>query len=409
MHPLNRREFAGATLAASAATSRLRAAEATIGDTLRDGIATRKIPAVAAMAVSRGRTIFEGAYGVRDDSGAPVRPDSIFAIASMTKAITTVAALQLVEAGNVKLDEPVAVYLPKLKNPRVLHGFTPSGAPILKPAKVPITLKHLLTHTSGLCYDTWDGQMFRYTSTVKDYPPPGPLMFEPGARWQYGTGIDWAGRLVEAVSGMSLEDYFQAKIFRPLEMADTGFILPEAKFGRLVSAWQRTDSGELKQNPRKPPAPPTAFNGGGGLYSTTADYVRFMQMILGKGAAANGVQILSARTVESMELNQIGALSAGKMKSYRPDNSSDVDIQPGFDEKWGLGFLINTTPYPGGRSAGSLAWAGIWNTYYWIDPARAVCAVIMMQYLPFVDREAVGLLADFERAVYRSLSAKTSR
>jgi CubicO group peptidase (beta-lactamase class C family) len=403
MHPLNRREFAGATLAASAATSSLNAAGATIGDTLRDGIAARKIPAVAAMAVSRGRTIFEGAYGVRDDSGAPVRPDSIFAIASMTKAITTVAALQLVEAGKVKLDGPVDVYLPKLKNPRVLHGFAPSGQPILKPATVPITLKHLLTHTSGLCYDTWDAQMFRYTSTVKDYPPPGPLMFEPGARWQYGTGVDWAGRLVEAVSGMSLEEYFQTKIFRPLEMADTSFILPEAKFDRLVSVWQRTNSGELKQNPRKPPTPPTSFNGGGGLYSTTADYVRFMEMILGNGAGANGARILSAKTVESMGVNQIGALSAGKMKSYRPDNSSDVDIQPGVEEKWGLGFLINTTAYPGGRSAGSLAWAGIWNTYYWIDPARAVCGVIMMQYLPFVDREAVALLGDFERAVYRAV------
>jgi CubicO group peptidase (beta-lactamase class C family) len=150
-----------------------------------------------------------------------------------------------------------------------------------------------------------------------------------------------------------------------------------------------------------PPRVPKEFNGGGGLYSTAGDYVRFMQMILGMGA--NKVRILQPKTVASMKINQIGSATAGKMKSYRPDRSSDVDIQPGATEKWGLGFLINTTAYPGGRSADSLAWAGIFNTYYWIDPERSLCAVLMMQYLPFVDKDAVGLLGDFERAVYREL------
>jgi CubicO group peptidase (beta-lactamase class C family) len=139
------------------------------------------------------------------------------------------------------------------------------------------------------------------------------------------------------------------------------------------------------------------------LYSTTGDYVRFMQMILGKGRARNKVRILQRKTVESMEINQIGNATAGKMKSYRPNLSSDVDIQPGADEKWGLGFLINTTAYDGGRSAGSLAWAGLYNTFYWIDPKRSICAVLMMQFLPFVDKEAIGLLGEFERAVYSNL------
>jgi CubicO group peptidase (beta-lactamase class C family) len=298
----------------------------------------------------------------------------------------------------------VAEYLPQLAHLEVLDGFDPqTGNPILRPARTQVTLKHLLTHTSGFCYDTWDARMFQYTSRVTAPAANAvtPLMFEPGTRWQYGTGLDWTGRLVEAVSGMSLEDYFQTKILRPLEMADTSFILKEAKFDRLVSNWERQADGSLKQDAREMPAPPKSYNGGGGLYSTTGDYVRFMQMILGQGRGIGGARILDARTVRSMEINQIGHLTAGKMKTSRPELSSDVDIQPGFTEKWGLGFLINTTAYQGGRSAGSLAWAGLYNTFYWIDPKRSLCAVLTMQFLPFVDREAVGMLGDFERAVYR--------
>src|ERR1019366_3384184 len=176
-----------------------------------------------------------------------------------------------------------------------------------------------------------------------------------------------------------------------------------AKFNRLVSRYHRETSGDLQEDERKLPTPPTTFNGGGGLYSTAGDYVRFMQMILNHGKGPHNVRILQPKTVEGMKTNQIGELTAGKMKSFRPNTSADVDIQPGHTEKWGLGFLINTTPYAGGRSAGSLAWAGLYNTFYWIDPKRRRCAVILMQYLPFVDKEAVGLLDDFERAIYRNL------
>jgi methyl acetate hydrolase len=203
-----------------------------------------------------------------------------------------------------------------------------------------------------------DAGMFRYSSKVKGVPRLPPLMFEPGTRWQYSMGVDWAGRLVEALSGMNLEQYFQARILGPLEMHDTSYLLPASKFDRLVSGYARRANGSLKQNRRVPPAAPKEFGGGGGLYSTTGDYVRFMQMILGKGRGSNQARILEAKTVESMEINQIGAATAGKMKSYNPNFSSDVDVQPGASEKWGLGFLINTTAYEGGRSAGSLAWAG---------------------------------------------------
>jgi len=363
------------------------AAGPSIDETLRSGIARRKIPCVAAMAAdAKGKTLYSGAFGARTDS--------IFAIASMTKAITTVAALQLVEQGKVSLTEPVSKHLPQLADLQVWDGTS------LHPAKKAVTLHHLLTHTAGFCYDTWDGEMFRY---VSQHPPkpgdkPGPLMFEPGTRWQYGQGCDWAGRLVEAVSGKTLEQYFQDHILKPLGMNDTSYIMTAEKFDRMVTRYHRDESGALVEEERKLPARPTSFNGGGGLYSTTADYVKFMQAILNGGTG-----ILKPKTVESMKVNQIGASTAGKMKSYRPGNSSDVDMQPGHTEKWTYGFLMNTTAYEGGRSAGSLAWAGLYNTYYWIDPKRRICGVILMQYLPFADKEAIGLLGEFERAVYGTM------
>jgi methyl acetate hydrolase len=394
---LSRREFGGVV-----ATAALRGATGGIDETLRTGIARRKIPAAVGMVASGERILYSGAFGTRDTSGVLVAADSIFNIASMTKAITTVAALQLVEQGKVKLEEPASRILPQLGKMEVLAGFDADGKPKMRPVKIPVTLKHLLTHTSGICYDLWDADMFRYTSHTKVGAVP-PLMFEPGARWQYGMGIDWAGRVVEAVSGMNLEEYFQAKILRPLEMVDTSYLVPASKAERVVSEYTRQADGSLKQEPRVPPKAPNGFSGGGGLYSTTADYVRFMQMILGKGQGINQARILEAKTVERMQVNQIGSATAGKMKSFRPNASSDVDMQPGSTEKWGLGFLINTTAYEGGRSAGSLAWAGLYNTFYWIDPMRSLCAVLMMQFLPFVDKDAFGLLGDFERAVYANL------
>lgn len=405
---LTRRQF-GAGLAASAAPIRrvfaAPAGMAGIDATLREGIARHKIPCVTAMVASPDQVLYAGAFGKRDAaSGIDVTPDSIFAIASMTKAITSTAAMQLVERGKVTLEESVSKHLPELARLDVLEGFDESGKPKLRPARKPVTLRHLLTHTSGFAYDTWDESMLKYGML---HPvPPGtvapltPLIFEPGTRWQYGTGLDWTGKLVEAVSGQTLEAYFQANILEPLGMKDTKFSVPEEKFSRLASVYQRQGSGELKQNPRSLPAPPQAFNGGGGLYSTAGDYVRFMQMILRKGRGNGNVRVLEAKTVELMSSNQTGNIAAGRLKTYRPDRSANVDFHPGFGDRYTYGFLLNPVAYEGGRSAGSLAWAGIYNTFYWIDPRKNICATIMMQFLPFVDAEAISLLKEFERAVY---------
>jgi CubicO group peptidase (beta-lactamase class C family) len=401
MPSFNRREFAAA-LAGLAAQAKLSAGGTGIDETLHSGLKQRKIPAGVAIVASPDKTTFVGAYGKRDSaSGVDVTADSIFYIASMTKAVTSAAALQLVEQGKLSLKEPVSKHLPQLSNLQVLDGFD-KDKPILHPASKPVTLHHLLTHTSGFAYPTWDANMLKYTAQAGPLAPDAvpPLIFEPGTRWQYGTSLDWTGRLVEAVSALTLEQYFERNILSPLGMKDTGFTFPAAKFDRLVNGYRRQSDGSLKENPRTLPEPPKFFNGGGGLYSTAGDYVRFMQMILRRGRTSGGEQILRAKTVDMMSANQIGPLSAGKLKSTQPAVSSDVDFHPGFTDKFTLGFLMNTTAYPGGRSAGSLAWAGIDNTFYWIDPRRHLCAVLMMQFLPFVDREAVGMLGDFERAVY---------
>jgi methyl acetate hydrolase len=407
MPSINRREFGSLALAFAAQAKRLRASTS-LDTVLRESMTRRKIPAVVAMVATPDKTTYTGAFGKRDSvSGVDVKPDTIFAIASMTKAITTTAAMQLVEQGKVKLHEPASKYLPELSKLDVLKGFDNAGKPMLTPATKPVTLHHLLTHTSGFAYDTWDESMLKYNKqhggpSAATVAPLTPLIFEPGTRWQYGTSIDWAGRLVEAVSGLTLEQYFQRNILQPLGMKDTTFIFPPEKFDRLAASSRRQHDGSLKEDKRAVPMPPKAYNGGGGLFSTAPDYVLFMQMILHNGRGGQKNQILQPKTVAMMTANQIGDISAGKLKTFRPDISSDVDFHPGTTDGFTYGFLINKTAYPGGRSAGSLAWAGVENTFYWIDPMRSLCAVVMMQFFPFVDKEGVGLLSDFEKGVYAS-------
>jgi methyl acetate hydrolase len=408
---LSRRQFGSlAVVAATQSRSFFGAVSpgASLEDTLRDSMTRRKIPCVVAIVGTPDKITFTGAFGKRDlQSGVSVKPDSIFAIASMTKAITSTAVMQLVEQGKVKLHEPVSKYLPQLAKLDVITGFDPAGKPILRPATKPVTAHHLLTHTSGFAYDTWDESMLKYNTqhggpSAATVAPLTPLIFEPGTRWQYGTSADWQGRLVEAVSGLTLEQYFQRNILQPLGMKDTTFVFPAEKFDRLVTSERRQPDGALKEDPRAVPVAPKEYNGGGGLFSTAPDYVLFMQMILRHGKGTSGAQILQPKTVALMTTNQIGNISAGKLKTYRPTVSSDMDLHPGATDGFTYGFLINRTPYPDGRSAGTLAWAGIENTFYWIDPKRSLCAVVMMQFFPFVDTQAVGLLGDFEKAVYAS-------
>jgi CubicO group peptidase (beta-lactamase class C family) len=351
---LSRREFGGLMLALGTQGRRLFGA-AGIDETLRTGLAQRKIPVVVGMVATADKTLYAGAFGKRDSaSGVDVTTKSLFRIASMTKAVTTTAAMQLVEQGKLKLDTPAAEHLPELGKLDVLEGFDEGGKPILRPARKPILLRHLMTHTSGFVYPNWDPVLTRYnqltgaTSSPAAVAPLTPLRFDPGTRWQYGTGIDWTGKLVETVSGLTLEAYFQRNILGPLAMKDTSFLVPEEKYDRLVKSYRRQSDGSLKEDPRTQPQPPKAFNGGGGLYSTAEDYIRFTQMILRKGRGAGKEQILMPKTVETMSASQTGTVSVEKLVSTDHNVSEDVDLHPGAGDKYTFGFLLNQVAYPGG-------------------------------------------------------------
>jgi methyl acetate hydrolase len=384
-----------------------------IDQVLRGAVDTKEVPGVVAMAASDKGILYQGAFGTRSAAGgAAMTIDTVFRIASMTKAVTSVAAMQLVEQGKLKLEDPVPEIDPALASPQVLDGFDAAGAPILRPAKGPITLRHLLTHTAGFTYEVWDANTTRYVkasgmpsmSTGKVAALRIPLEFDPGARWEYGVNIDWVGRIVEAVSGQPIDVYFREYILGPLGMKDTGFMTSDEQRSRQAIVHQRKPDGSLAPQPLETRQTPEFFSGGGALYSTAPDYLTFVQMLLHEGTC-NGAQILRPETVALMGKNQIGDIQAGILKTQQPERSNDVDFFPGQQVRWGLGYMLNMQPGPNGRSPGTVSWAGIFNTYYWIDPAKRVGGVIMTQILPFADEGAVKLYGQFESGVYNALKA----
>ncbi len=377
-------------------------------EVLRQAADAGMVPGVVALAADDRGVVYEGAFGRRDLARGPAMTlDTVFWIASMTKAVTTVAALQLVEAGRLALDRPLGDLVPQLAAPQVLEGFDDEGWPRLRPAKRPITLHHLLTHTAGFGYDIWNADIGRYMEregipniiSCRNDALRTPLVFDPGERWEYGIGIDLVGKAVEQVSGRSLEEQLRERILDPLGMADTGFTITPGMRARLASVHARKPDGSLEPIAFELPQPPEFFMGGGGLYATGGDYLRFLRMLL-RGGELDGIRILGPETVAAMGRNQIGDLVVGPLQTARPDASNDVEVFPGMVKKWGLGFLINTEAAPTGRSAGSLTWGGLANTYYWIDPTRRIAGVFLTQILPFGDAEALSLAGRFERAVY---------
>ncbi len=387
--------------------------KAQIDQVLRQKSEAKEIPGVVAIAATGKDVIYEGAFGKRDLSKSdPMTADSVFWIASMTKAVTSAGAMQLVEQGKLSLDEPIGKLLPDLAAPQVLEGFDAKGEPKLRPAKAPITLRKLMTHTAGFCYDLWNADMGKY---MEKTGTPGiisclnaalktPLASDPGSRWEYGINIDFVGKAVEAASGKKLDAYLRDNMFAPLGMSDTGFKISDDMRKRLVGMHARGEDGALAAMPFELEQNPEFHMGGGGLYSTAADYIKFCQMILNKGKG-NGNQLLKGETIAAMGQNQMGDLSVSKMTTAAPPYTNDVDLYPDQVKKWGLSFLINTAKTPEGRSPGSLAWAGLANTYYWIDPSRDVCGVILTQLLPFADKHSLEAFAGFEKGIYAGLDA----
>ena len=383
-----------------------------IDKVLKSAIDRGDVPGVVAVAATESGPAYEGAFGTRALPGGPaMTADSVFWIASMTKAITSTAAMQQVERGKLALDRPIADVLPELAAPNVLEGFDAAGEPKLRPAKRPITLRHLITHTAGFGYDIWSPDLLRYEEkkgipgviSCENLALTTPLTFDPGDKWDYGINIDWIGKAVERVSGQKLGDYFRENLFEPLGMKSTGFKIQDEWRSRLVGMHARQADGKLEPMPFEIPQEPEFQMGGGGLYGTAADYLAFTQLFLNEGRA-NGRQVLKPETVRLAAQNQMGDLNVRLLKTAIPPYSNDAEFFPGMVKKWGLGFMINTERVQGGRSAGSLAWAGLGNTYFWIDPGKRIAGVILMQLVPFADAKALDLFAKFENAVYASLA-----
>jgi methyl acetate hydrolase len=360
---------------------------------LRTAVEQKRIPGVVAMVATSGGIVYEGAFGFNKDT--------IFAIASMTKPITSVAVMQLVEAGRLSLDEPATTYLPELGKVQVLGGSSlraPIGA---------ITVRQLLTHTSGFGYEFMSAELRDFVAhgNVASQQAGGdgflrsPLLHDPGVQWEYGISTDWLGRLVERVTHESLEAYFRLRIFGPLGMPDTYFNVPVDKQSRLAARFHRTKDGDLAKEPPQPQNPVEFFSGGGGLYSTAADYLTFARAILA-GGQLGGRRILRAETVADMGRNQIGSLTLHPFSSVTPELMVDGINLPGGIDKFGLGFALNSKTLGSGRGANTMSWAGIFNTFFWIDREKKICAVIMSQMSPFEDSGPLKTVEEFDRAVY---------
>lgn len=362
------------------------------------------IPSVVALAADEHGVHYAGAFGRRNLGPTPAMTvDTVVRIASMTKPITAVAAMQLVEQGHLGLDDPLDAWLPELAAMKVLDGFAADGTPRFRPAQRTITLRHLLTHTAGFAYPEWNADLLR----LREFrgapfgPLEMPLVRDAGERWEYGDSIAWAGRLVERISGESLEGYFRAHIFTPLGMGDSGFLPGPDQRARLATRHQRQENGTLTPIAEEAPRELAFFDGGGALYSTGADYLRFLRMFLGDGEL-DGARLLRPETIAEMGQNQIGELTVGTMRSTTPARSNDVAFFPGLGKTWGLGGLIVTDDTPDGRRAGSWSWAGLSNTYFWVDPTQRVAGLILTQILPFCDAPVLDLFSQFEHAVYAS-------
>jgi methyl acetate hydrolase len=401
--------LAAASSSPARAQSREAARNSKIDALLQRAIDAGDVPGVVAMATDRNSVIYEGAYGKRVlGQPAPMTADTVVWIASMTKALTAAGVMQLVEQGKLDLDAPAAKVVPDIATIEVLEGFDADGQPRTRPPKRPITLRHLLTHTAGFGYDTFSDDLVKY-QMVKNIPGiiacrnatlGTPLLFDPGDRWFYGINYDWAGKMVEAASGKKLGAYLQKNLFAPLGMTSTAFKITPSMRKRLARVHQRDDNDAFTPLiDLEVPQEPEFEMGGGGLYGTAGDYLRFVRLILNRGKAG-GDQVLKPETVEFMTRNNMGDSRVTLLKTTAPPLSNDVEFLPGVPKTWGLGFQINMEKALTGRPSGGLMGAGFANTYFWIDPASGIGGVYLVQVLPFADKKSLALYYAFETAIY---------
>ena len=381
-------------------------------DAILEGVVNDDSPVagVAAVATDRNGPIYEGAAGVRAvGSPPPFTTDTVCAIFSTTKAIAGTVALMLMQEGSLDMDEPAKTYAPAIGELQVLDGFEDDGTARLRAPKREITTRMLLTHTAGFGYDFFNESYFKLAQQGQPSVIEAsraaintPLLFDPGERWEYGSNIDWAGQVIEGITGQRLGEAMRERIFEPLQMTSTAFTMTEAMRARLASIHQRADDGSIAALDLILPQDPEIDMAGHGLYSTADDYAKFIRMWLNDGAGPDG-QLLDPETVEMAAGNHLGELKIQMLPGVIPALSNDAEFFPGMPKSWAITFMINDEDAPTGRPAGSLAWAGLANLYYWIDRRSGVGGFWATQLFPFADPTSVGGYLDFESAVYQSL------
>lgn len=377
---------------------------AALGTFLKAAIDRGDVPGAVVLITGPDRVLYHEAFGKMSTATAlEMKKDTIFNIASMTKAVTSVGVMMLVEEGKLGLDDEVSKYLPQFKAPQVLSKVdVAAGTYETRPATRPITIRQLLTHTSGIGYSWSDPGLALVQKKTGAADLDLPLVNEPGAQWTYGASTRVLGMVIEKISGLTIDKYLEARILGPLGMKDTTYAVPSSKTARVVSRNQRTD-GKIVEIPNPDPIPPT-IRGDGGLYSTAADYGRFVQMILNHGQLG-GVRILKEQTVREMSRNQTGNVKVRLQPTAEPLRSKPYPLGAG-EDVWGLGFQIAAPAKPASnmRRPGSMNWAGINNTFYWIDPEKQIGVVVLMQILPFYDDAAIKILQGVEERVYQHVS-----
>jgi methyl acetate hydrolase len=368
-------------------------------DFLDRAVARGRAPAVAVGVVNAARELFLHAAGKRDvASDAPLTPDSIFRIASMTKPVTSLAVMMLADDGAIGVGDAAATYLPELANLRVLTTFDGNtGQWQSRPPARPVTIRDLLTHTSGITYAFLDARLARIDDG-KQARADLPLLHDPGERFSYGPGTEVLSTIVAAVSGQPVDEFCRRRIFEPLRMSDTGYAVPPEKRDRVVTIQEHQADGFVERP--NAAAIESRARGHDGLFSTARDYGTFIQLFLNRGSSG-GSRLLQEATIDVMMSNQIGAQRIGLHPAVPGAIATPFPIG-GDKDVFGLGFQIETPPpRSDGRSIGSCGWSGIFNTYFWIDPVKQIGVTVLMQFLPAHDAGAMEILEGVERRVYQ--------
>ena len=376
-------------------------------DNVLENAAQQKVPAVSAAVISKDADLYKGHFGFKDlENKDPVDDNTLFRIASMTKAITSTCIYQLIDKGILSLDTNLKDFFPEISDKKVIRGFDDNGDQILSDVSNDINIGHLLTHTSGFAYEIWNESIAKLVEkgdlqsafANNDEFLKAPLVFEPGSDWEYGIGIDWLGVLIEKINDCSLQEYMHTHIFEPLGMSNTSYDLDKNKHSRVAKVYGRNND-EYLEMPFEVPEKSSFYSGGGNLISNLEDYSKFLRIFLNSGKGSKK-QIISESSIASMLSSLNEELVMKKMLTQVPMLSNDVDFFPTSAKSWSPGFMVNHEDIKSGRPKNSSGWAGLFNSFFWIDPKNEIAALILMQMLPFSEDGCFTTLQEFEASIY---------